>query len=157
MALPFHASLKSWPSPAAARTVAGPSAQVNHILTMKRTKPKPKAKKRNGDLTPSRGPKTPYSKERKAGLSQHGNRGNPAGRPVGARTELSEQFLQDPIFDFGHNVLVDRIAPGLLPSPPSPMDAVHRCGGSAHPSQACAHRACPIRVLLSLPTSPQDR
>src|SRR5260370_42692227 len=63
----------------------------------KATKPaKPKAK-RNGDLTPSTRPKKPYTKERVAGLKpawESGQSGNPAGRPLGARSELNEAFLE---------------------------------------------------------------
>jgi hypothetical protein len=67
---------------------------------MKRTKPKPpskpKRKAANGDLTPSRSLKPPYTKERLAGLKpawEPGQSGNPAGRPPGARSRLNEAFL----------------------------------------------------------------
>jgi Family of unknown function (DUF5681) len=61
--------------------------------TKPKPKPKAKPKRRDGDLTPS----PAYTKERVAGLKpawEPGQSGNPAGRPVGARTKLSEAFLQ---------------------------------------------------------------
>jgi Family of unknown function (DUF5681) len=63
------------------------------------TRSKTKSKRKAADtvLRQSRGPKVPYSKERLAGLKpwQPGESGNPAGRPVGARSKLSEEFLQN--------------------------------------------------------------
>jgi hypothetical protein len=57
-----------------------------------KAKRKATSKRRDGDLTPS----PAYSKERLAGLKpawQAGQSGNPAGRPLGARSRLSEAFV----------------------------------------------------------------
>ena len=68
------------------------------MIKRAKSKPASKAKRKaaDGDLTPSRGRKTPYTKERLAGLQpawEPGQSSNPAGRPLGARSRLSEAFI----------------------------------------------------------------
>ena len=43
-------------------------------------------------------------------------------------------------------------APGDLLLPLSPTAPIHRCGGSIHPGEACAQRACPAKVGILLAT-----